>query len=288
VKSSHRPSLVRSPDRSGASAVTVPESERQVLLTGASGPSVVLHRARGAGMARRVEVETPPRCALGGPAHMGAARPQRADDESGRWSVARRRTTWSTAWPSPSGLFERERRVAEIFALAVERARLGRVVYRRDAPRASHRSICAAGPSRTGAAQRSVRHRAARGHDRRIRQRIVAYRARPGGALASHDLPGGCARAQAGAIDDVLMALADGSRLPLPSAPRSICPGLKSCRTKCWAHRAVLGHRRVRPWRRRWQPKPVVAVDPSGNQRETRLSHELVLGLTHDLLAPKR
>ena len=97
---------------------------------------------------------------------------------------------------NPSGLFEREQRVAEIFALAAERARLGRIVYLGATSPQGSPSEHLRSRSEVGRVLRSgaVPGVEACGHDCRIRQRIVAYRARPGGAAASHDLADVAAR----------------------------------------------------------------------------------------------
>ena len=96
------------------------------------------------------------------------------------------------------------------------------------------------------------------------------------------------ARSEPVAIDDVVMALVDGARLPLPASVSFDLPGpeVMSYREVLERTARLLGHRRV--------PIFEAAVgSPNLSSQWIRLvtsaewavSHELVLGLTHDLLA---
>ena len=192
----------------------------------------------------------------------------------------------------PSGLFEREHRTAEIFALAAERARLGRVVYlgatAPQGPPSEHlRSRLEVGRILRNGAVPALELRAGM---------IVGYGSaswRIARDLAAR-LPGMIlptwlrTRSEPVAIDDVLIALADGLRLPLAASASFDLPGpaVMSYREVLERTARLLGHRRV----------PVVEApigSPNLSSQWIRLvtsadwavSHELVLGLTHDLLA---
>ena len=193
---------------------------------------------------------------------------------------------------SPSGLFERERTVAESFALAAERARLGRVIYlgatAPQGPPSEHlRSRLEVGRVLRSGSVPALELRAGM---------IVGYGSaswRIARDLAAR-LPGMIlprwlrTRSEPVAIDDVLIALADGVSLPLRSSASFDLPGpaVMSYREILERTARLLGHRRV----------PVLEApvgSPNLSSQWIRLvtsadwavSHELVLGLTHDLLA---
>jgi uncharacterized protein YbjT (DUF2867 family) len=193
---------------------------------------------------------------------------------------------------SGSELFARERRVAETFALAAERVGLERIVY-----------LGATAPQ-----GQPSEH---------LRSRLEVGRVLRSGAVPTLELRAGMiigfgsaswrivrdlaarlpvmvlprwlrSRSQPVAIDDAIMALADGARVPLPQSVSFDLPGpeIMSYREALERTARLLGHRRL----------PVVDV-PVGSphlssqwirlvtRADWAVAHELVLGLTHDLLA---
>lgn len=192
----------------------------------------------------------------------------------------------------PSGLFERERRVAEIFALAAERERLGRVIYlgatAPQGPPSEHlRSRLEVGRVLRSGAVPALELRAGMivGYGSaswRIARDLAAR-------LPAMILPRWLrTRSEPVAIDDVLIALTEAATLPLPKSMSFDLPGpqVMSYREVLERTARLLGHRRV----------PVVEApvgSPNLSSQWIRLvtsadwavSHELVLGLTYDLLA---
>jgi uncharacterized protein YbjT (DUF2867 family) len=193
---------------------------------------------------------------------------------------------------NPSGLYERERRVAENFALAAGRARVGRVIYlgatAPQGPPSEHlRSRLEVGRVLRDGAVPALELRAGMivGYGSaswRIARDLAAR-------LPAMILPRWLrTRSEPVAIDDVLIALADGARLPLSASASFDLPGpaVMSYREVLERTARLLGHRRL----------PVLEApvgSPNLSSQWIRLvtsadwavSHELVLGLTHDLLA---
>jgi uncharacterized protein YbjT (DUF2867 family) len=193
---------------------------------------------------------------------------------------------------SSSELFARERGVAETFALAAERAGLERIVY-----------LGATAPQ--GPPSEHLRSRLEVGHVLRSGA-VPALELRAGmivgygsaswriardlaARLPAMVLPTWLStRSQPVAIDDVIMALTNAAQLPLPRSASLDLPGpeIMSYREVLERTARLLGHRRL----------PVVQVpvgSPNVSSQWIRLvtradwavAHELVLGLTHDLVA---
>lgn len=193
---------------------------------------------------------------------------------------------------STDGLFVRERDAAETFAAAAERAGVERIVYLgaiapRGSPSEHLRSRLEVGRVLRGGRVSALELRA---------PMIVGYGSASwrivrdlAARLPAMVLPRWLrSRSEPVGIDDVIVALATGARLPLTSSASFDLPGpeILSYREVLVRTARLLGHRRLRV-------VDVPVLSPRLSSQWIRLvttadwsvSRELVLGLTQDLLA---
>ena len=194
---------------------------------------------------------------------------------------------------SSHGLFVRERAAAETFAAAAERAGVERIVYlgaiapqgpRRNTFAAASRSAACCAPVSVSTLELRASIIVGFGSASWRIVRDLAARL-PGMVLATLAEEPIRSRSR---IDDVIIALATGARLPLTGSASFDLPGpeIMTYREVLVRTARLLGHRRLRV-------VDVPVLSPKLSSQWIRLvttadwavARELVLGLTHDLIA---